>query len=156
MAATVSLTPRAAFPVAMARHEANGIVVVERDGLGLATLQARKGCLDGLRRRVRDAFGIELPMRPGRASSRGMAFAAIAPMTWLASSEGGSNAFAVELARLTADVAAVADQSDGLAVLRVAGPNVRELLARLVPVDVHERAFPVGAVACSIAGHMGV
>jgi methylglutamate dehydrogenase subunit D len=156
MAANLSLTPRAAFPAAMARHQANGIVVVERDGLGLATMQARKGRLDALRRRVRDEFGLELPMRPQRASSGGVAFAAVAPMTWLASSEGGGPAFAAHLAGLTADAAAVADQGDGFAVLRLSGRDVRELLARLVPIDVHERAFPVGSVASSVAGHVGV
>ena len=146
------------FPLdaSMVRHGTNGIVVVEREGLGLATMQARKGRLDALRRRVRDQFGVELPTRPGRASSGSVAFAATGPMTWLASTEGGGNAFAAQLAQLTADVAAVADQSDGFAVLRLSGPNVRELLARLAPIDVHERAFPMGSVASSVAGHIGV
>nr|WP_241741196.1 sarcosine oxidase subunit gamma family protein [Gemmobacter straminiformis] len=50
--------------------------------------------------------------------------------------------------------AAVTDQSDGWAVLTLSGPLARETLARLVPLDLRDTAFAVGAVARSGLNHM--
>ncbi|SLN27804.1 sarcosine oxidase subunit gamma [Roseisalinus antarcticus] len=52
------------------------------------------------------------------------------------------------------DQAAVTDQSDGWAVVSVTGPDAREVLMRLVPVDLHPGAFAVGATARTMVGHM--
>jgi sarcosine oxidase subunit gamma len=47
------------------------------------------------------------------------------------------------------------DQSDAYAVLRLEGPLLRETLAKLVPLDLHARAFKVGDVAATLAAQMG-
>jgi sarcosine oxidase subunit gamma len=57
---------------------------------------------------------------------------------------------------LRPSAAAIADQSDGQAVLRVSGQKVREALCKLVPIDLHPRAFGVGDVAVTVAAHIGV
>lgn len=51
-----------------------------------------------------------------------------------------------------AGLAAIVDQSDGWAVMRLAGPDADEALARLVPVDLAGLAR--GRVARSLLGHM--
>lgn len=50
---------------------------------------------------------------------------------------------------------ATVDQSDARAMLRLGGERARDLLARLVAVDVHPRAFGPGDVAVTQAGHLG-
>lgn len=156
MGADFVLVPRPAFEGLLWSAGATGVAIAECHGLGLGTVQARRGRASDVAQRVRSSFGIELPAAPRRASADAVAFAGIAPMTWLASREGAGNGFAAELRQSLGDAASVSDQSDGLAVLRLTGGSVRDLLARLVPIDVHERAFQVGDVASSVAGHIGV
>lgn len=55
-----------------------------------------------------------------------------------------------------ADAAALTDQSDGWAALRLAGPAAANVLARLVPLDLSAAAFPAGTAARSLLGHMPV
>lgn len=52
--------------------------------------------------------------------------------------------------------AALTDQGDGLACVALEGPAARDVLARLVPIDLREAAFPDGACARTLLGHMAV
>ena len=51
-------------------------------------------------------------------------------------------------------IAAVTEQGDGIAALEVRGSAVEAVLARLVPMDLRLRAFPVGATARTFVNHM--
>ena len=53
-----------------------------------------------------------------------------------------------------AGAAALTDQSDGWAVLRLDGPRAADVLARLVAVDLRPRAFGTDHVARTGLGHM--
>jgi len=53
-------------------------------------------------------------------------------------------------------VASVSDQSSGYALLRLTGPKLRDALAKMLPIDLHERAFATGDVASTLASHVGV
>lgn len=53
-----------------------------------------------------------------------------------------------------ADHAALSDQSDAWAVLRLDGPGASDVLARLTPLDLRAQVFGVGATARSDLGHM--
>jgi heterotetrameric sarcosine oxidase gamma subunit len=52
------------------------------------------------------------------------------------------------------DRAAITDQGDGIAALGISGQGVEAVLARLVPIDLRSRAFPVGRTARTLVGHM--
>ena len=52
--------------------------------------------------------------------------------------------------------AAVIDQSDGWAVVRLQGAGAEAVLARLVPLDLREGAFPEGSTARTLCQHMTV
>lgn len=149
----VARAPFADLPAASAARR--GVIVSDRDGLGLATVLARKGQSEALAQRVRERFRIELPQGSRRATAGDVALAGTGPGAWLASCERGGNAFAVSLRETIGDLAAVSDQSDGYAVLRLSGPGVRDTLCKLIPVDVHARAFEVGDVAVTAAAHIG-
>ena len=71
------------------------------------------------------------------------------PNSWLVLDED-----AVTLAAHTGGT--VTEQSDGLFLFSVAGPFAREILKRLVPIDLHEAAFAPEAVAITHAAHIGV
>jgi sarcosine oxidase subunit gamma len=53
-------------------------------------------------------------------------------------------------------VASLSDQSDGRCLVRMSGPRVRDMLAKLSSVDLHDHAFPVGAAATTSVDHTAV
>jgi methylglutamate dehydrogenase subunit D len=149
--------PRSAFdglPVTSSGRR--GLVVNDRDGLGIATVLERQGKAAALAARLRERFGIELPAGPHRVTVGGFGIAGTGPGAWLATDEGGSNAFARELAEGLDGIASVSDQSDGYAVLRLSGPRVRDVLAKLVPIDLHPQVFRPGDVASTQVSHISV
>ena len=152
-----NLSPRAPFAGLPFKPTAGGgVVVAERDGLGLAIVLARNGKQEALVQRLRGQLHIELPPGPHRTSANDLALMGIGPGAWLAAQERGGNAFAISFAERLRDLASISDQSDGYAVLRLAGLRVRDTLAKLVPVDVHPLACRVGDVATTtVAAHIG-
>lgn len=150
------LTPRVPFTgLPFSSASGRGVLAIDRDGLGIATIVARRGQLSALTNRVRERFGIELPRGPYRVAAGDVAFAGIAPESWLVTSEIDSHRFAASLTEGLGAVAAVADQSSGYAVLRLTGPKLREALAKMLPVDLHTRRFRTGDVIVTLASHVG-
>ena len=125
----------------------------------MAAASPRCMCITGRRaalaQRVREHFAIELPRGPRRHAAGAVAFAGIAPQAWLATSEAGEG-FAASLTETIGELAAVADQSSGYALLRLTGPKVRDALAKLVPIDLHERSFAPDDVAVTLAAQVGI
>jgi sarcosine oxidase subunit gamma len=60
------------------------------------------------------------------------------------------------LALELSDLAAVTDQSDARAILRLSGARARDVLAKGCLIDLHPRAFQVGDVALTSISHIGV
>ncbi|HEX4268679.1 MAG TPA: sarcosine oxidase subunit gamma family protein [Steroidobacteraceae bacterium] len=133
-----------------------GVIATERHGLGVARLAARRGQSARLTELFRASLGAELPSGPRRTSLGDVGVAGVGPETWLATRDGAGNAFAESLRRLLGDCAAVSDQSDAYVILRLTGPKVRDMLAKLVPIDVHPRGFQVNDVAQTVCGYVNV
>lgn len=151
-----TLVPRAAFAhLPIVSGEGAGVVMSDRDGLGLATVLVRKGQHDALAQRIREKFALDLPRGPRRSANGDVAFIGTAPEAWFATNERVGNEFVKALAGATDGVASISDQCDGYAVLRLSGPHVRDALCKLVPIDLHPNAFAVGAVAATVAAHIG-
>ncbi len=93
-----------------------------------------------------------LPVTPHCFAANGILFLWSGPASWLAiSDEAGLES------TITQDVknlAAVTDQSDGRAILRVTAPRAK--LQKLVPIDLHESVFAANATALTLAGHIPV
>jgi sarcosine oxidase subunit gamma len=53
-------------------------------------------------------------------------------------------------------MAAVVEQGDGIASVVIDGPGARDVLARLVPLDLRDGAFPVGGSARTLLNHIAV
>ncbi len=135
---------------------AGGLIATGRDGLGIACLTARNGQSAALERLFHERFGIALPRGPRRVRWHEVAAAGIAPESWWITCEDAANVLAESLRGAFAGHGSIVDLSDAYAMLRLAGPKVRESLARLVPLDLHERRFAPGDVAQTVAAHMSV
>lgn len=131
-----------------------GVVVELLDGLGIATLIVADGGGPALAAALRDRLGIAPPATPliRRSASRALAWAG--PDRWMLITDAHAD-LASACDGLGA-LAAVSDQSDGWAALRVSGPNVRRMLAKGVMLDLHPSAFQDGAVALTAVSHINV
>jgi heterotetrameric sarcosine oxidase gamma subunit len=91
------------------------------------------------------ALGLSFPA-PNQVSSKGDV-----RLVWT----GRDQAFLIGAAPQGLDgLAALTDQSDGWAALRLDGPGAGDVLARLYPLDLRAAAFPVGRVARAPLNHM--
>jgi heterotetrameric sarcosine oxidase gamma subunit len=154
------LAPRTAFADRLhgspAPHGGEpGIIVAERTGLQLASVIARVP-RPILSERVRAAFGLDLADGPSRTRTARLAALGIGPRSWLLVEDGGSPGFTTRLTAALGPAAAIADQSDGYAVLRVSGRAARAALAKGISVDLHARAFGTERVAVSTCSHIGI
>lgn len=131
------------------------LVVSDRHGLGLAVVLASRSQIPMLAGRMRGQLGLDLPTCPQRAIAGEIAFATTGPGAWLVTHEGGGKALVSALRPVIQGLAAITDQTGAYGVLRLSGLRVRDLLCRLVPLDLHPRAFEIGNVAATVSGHVG-
>ena len=150
------MIPRSSFAGLPLPQSTGGVAIRECDGLGIATILARKGRIAALRERLRDRFGITLPEGATHSTAGELTLAGTGPGAWLAIHESAGNSFTASLAETIGDLASVSDQSDGYAVLHLSGARISEILAKLVPIDVHPRVFKVGDGAVTLSGHVNV
>jgi sarcosine oxidase subunit gamma len=133
---------------------AAGVRVSACPGRQIATVIARVG-RETIDEKLRAAYGVGLPVGPTWSGTERLSLVGTGPRTWLAFREGGA-ALADELRRDLGDTVAVADQSDGYAVLRLSGPKVRALFEKGLSIDLHPTAFGRGRAAVTTCSHMGV
>ena len=129
-----------------------GVAIAERRGLALVQVMARHGQEQALAARLgRDpAPGLATPVEPGTALWLG-------PGTWMVVAENlEDGALYQGLRERLRDVAAVMDQSHGCAVLRLAGPCARAVLAKGCRLDLHPRVFTPGRCAQTVFAQIGV
>ncbi len=133
---------------------ASGVIVAARQGLGIASIISGDEGASALVEAVRARLGLELPMTPLAAMSPSHSLVWAGPGQWLlvAATRDG---FAEDLEALSR-LAAVSEQSDGRAALRLSGSMVRKALAKGCMIDLHPSAFPVGMAALTSIVYIGV
>jgi sarcosine oxidase subunit gamma len=137
-----------------ARTGAAGLTLQERDGLRIVSLAARRRQADALADAVRARWGIDLPVSPRFVEGAGVAFVWSGAEQWLAVAETGD--LEATLRAAVGSLASITAQGDGRVVLRLSGPRSRDVLAAVVPIDLHPRAFRPGDTAMTLAGHIAV
>jgi methylglutamate dehydrogenase subunit D len=133
-------------------RDAPGGLIAERRGLALVQVLARRGQEEAVAQRL------GLDPAPGRASETSAGTALwLAPGAWMVVAEGldDGELYRSLLDRLR-DLAAVADQSHGRAVLRLAGPRARDVLAKGCRLDLHSSAFRPDMCAQTVIAQIGV
>jgi methylglutamate dehydrogenase subunit D len=61
-----------------------------------------------------------------------------------------------ELKQRLGGIATLSDQSHGRIIIRISGPNARQVLAKGTPIDLHKDEFPIGKSAVTQMAHVGV
>ena len=157
---TSAWAPRSAWAgaVRLGRHgrlqgEA-GVRLSLREEIGLATLVVADGQETALRQILADRFGWSLPSVGATSIEGEQGLVWSAPGQWLAVAE--TRAGLHGLAEALRGVAAVTDQSDGRAVVRVSGRQARAMLVKGVALDLHPRAFRAGQAAATNIAHINV
>lgn len=151
-----ALSSRSAFADLASFAKVAGITVEERSGLGLASVAVRKGRRAELQDTLRNAFGLTMTEGPHVFRSDGTSFVGIGPDNWLAVGEDGGWRFALQLGRTLQGIASVCDQSSAYGLLRLSGPNIRRVLAKGVPVDLHPDRFAPGDASATMASHLPI
>lgn len=152
-----SLKPASALAGAL--DESRSSVSLELlEGYTAAHLAARKGADGDLTRAFEQTYGIALPGTGTMATGSSVTALWAGPSQWLifAPSQDGRDLEQELRGKIPGGLASIADQSDARTFVRVSGPSSRRLLAKLLPIDVHPRAFDAGAVAITHAAHIGV
>ncbi|MFP4274031.1 MAG: sarcosine oxidase subunit gamma [Paracoccaceae bacterium] len=123
-----------------------GATLLEEDPGHLTALLPAPGAEDSLSRALKAAHGVDWPA-PGR-----METAEGAAALWFGHAQALLIGPAPDPSLSTH--AALVDQSDAWAVVRLEGAGAENVLARLVPLDLRAAAFPPGSTARSLLGHM--
>lgn len=128
------------------------------EGSSVVWIAARKGQSGALAARVSELYDISLPTNPRVAlSSGGIEFLGAGPDQWLAIAPSkDSHDLASKLTGQLQGLASIADQTYARTLIHVHGEKARDTLAKGLPLDLHPRAFPEGAVATTHAAHIGV
>ncbi|MGX9354613.1 sarcosine oxidase subunit gamma [Roseobacteraceae bacterium S113] len=140
----------------MAKSACAGLLPITRGSVSLSEVEAGaltsvqpfKGKHAAVSAALDAGMGAKLPA-PGRSTGK-----AGARVVWF-----GRESFVVIGAAVPAPVAAdaaVSDQSDAWAVVRLEGAEVEAVLARLVPVDLRGKTFKRGHTCRTILGHVTV
>ncbi len=159
MAETAQWTPRSAWagiaqPGAFGAAGREGVTATLLEGHGLVSLIAAAGGAEALARRVEQSLGLALPATPRIVSGAGHDVIWSGPDQWLLRTS--SRAELPPLISELAHDAAISDQSDARAALRLSGPHLRDVLAKGVMIDLHPAAFAVGDAAATSVAHLGV
>jgi sarcosine oxidase subunit gamma len=133
-----------------------GLWLQERDGLQIVSLAAHAGQAARLAQAVQQRFRIELPATPRVAAADGVAFAWSGAAHWLAIAAADAAPLEPALRATAASLAAITAVGDGRVVLRLGGPAVRDVLAAVIPIDLHPGAFRPNDTALTLAGQIAV
>lgn len=113
------------------------------------------GQAQALAARVRAQFKLDLAA-PGRwTQADALACVWLGPDRWQMERAGRHDLLPV-LVTVAGEHGTAIDVSDARAVLRLSGPGSRDILSRLLPLDLHPRAFAPHHAASTVAAHIGV
>lgn len=135
-----------------------GVTIDIRDDLAVAGIAAFADKAGEVAARLNARFGIALPDRAHQVTGQGgVVLQWAGPGQWLVMAPSEMVAdLEADVADVLAGVAAVVDHTDSRAILRVSGPSARDVLAKLVVIDLHPRSFTTGDVAITHAAHVGI
>jgi heterotetrameric sarcosine oxidase gamma subunit len=92
-------------------------------------------------------LGLALPDGPRRVEAAGRSALGLAPDRWLIVGEGPGEALREAVAGAAGSLGLATDQTDARTVFRIAGEGLRPMMEKLVPIDLHPRAFAEDAAA---------
>lgn len=133
-----------------------GLVLQEYTQFSLASVVARRNQAGRAAAAALHACGMAPPTIPAITNSGELAFLWSGPGHWLALEPEGTDPVEARFGTVFGSHASVFDQSGSRVLLELAGPRVREVLAKGVSIDLHPRAFKTGDLAVTTASHLAV
>jgi sarcosine oxidase subunit gamma len=134
-----------------------GIRISELTGFSVFHIMARRNKAAETAAAARRHFQLDAPSRPQAVFGTSVTLVWSGPDQVLAVMAGPAAPDLIGSVRSAFDgIASVSEQSDGRCLVRLSGPSVRDLLAKLCSIDVHASAFPVGAAAVTSIDHSTV
>ena len=127
--------------------------VFQREGVGLAIIQARKGVSGGA---IGAALGVAMPAGPGRGGDARLSAIGVGPGTWFLVADDPMEDWLEQLQQTLAGLASVFDQSSGYLVLRLSGANARRLLQAASSIDLDPSRFGPGSAVSTMVGHINI
>jgi heterotetrameric sarcosine oxidase gamma subunit len=129
-------------------------------GVALAPLRSIAGIgafrdQSGLFEALRGEFWMPVPEAIGFVENGQMRLCRLGPSRYVMSGDRQAD-LPGRLGRVLDGLAAVTDQSDLWKTFVFTGVDVRDVLSRVVPVDLHAAKFAVGGLALTRAGHLDV
>ncbi len=134
-----------------------GVELAERRPLDIVHLATPAASARAVATAVKGALGLVLPTVPNTgATADGVTALWVGPERWLIvapdrTAESLLDRLEPALARTTA---ALTDQGHGRVCIRIAGPRARDVLAKACGLDLHPRAFAIGACAQTEVAHV--
>lgn len=142
-----------AFPVSSIERT-GGVRITARENIAIIGMTARESEIASLVSAFKEAYGLDLPMKPARIEKDGLGVVWVGRYQWLVMS-GATNLEEILRARF-AGYAAIVDHTDARAVVSISGPRARDLLAKGLSIDLHPRVFAPGSAAATAILHIGV
>ena len=133
-----------------------GVIAIERPGLGVATIMVRRGKSSEIAPAIKQHWDIDLVDGPVKSGIGRTSFIGTGNGRWLAVLETPPANFIAELQTRLKDVASVIDQSHAFGVLRLSGPGLLSTLEKGVQIDLAPDIFKVGCAAVTNIAHLGV
>lgn len=126
-----------------------GVTLIEVPSLVLYQVAAWPDAVAAVAARAADMAGADAAPGPARACvGRNGALLRIEPLKWWL--------YGVKAQEIDPEAGATLDLSHSRTHLRVAGPQARPCLNRLIPLDLREGSFPAGSVGATAMHHVGV
>ncbi|MEP9386880.1 sarcosine oxidase subunit gamma family protein [Mesorhizobium sp. KR9-304] len=139
-----------------AKGSAAGLAMAELTDFELVQVMARRGMWSAADQACRDAYRRPAPAKPQAVEANGALLIWSGPDQFLVLSARGAGS-ALEKARLAfAGMASLSEQSDGRSLIRVSGPQARDMLAKVCSLDLHPAVFPAGTAAATSIDHTSV
>ncbi len=154
-------TLRATLPLS-AKRIASAEFAASPQALTLVSLQSHHGKAAALAGAVRQQCGVDLP-GPGRWVGGRWVGGQAVTVSWggheqwfISTQTDEPYPFTQRMSEALGHCAAITDQSDAWARIKLRGPACYTVLERLCPLDLHPSVFPPGHVARTVMAHLGV
>jgi methylglutamate dehydrogenase subunit D len=160
--ADFSWTPRSPLEHALvvgpygARQESPGVSLTEIRDFGLIQVMARRSRSGDLANAARAHIGAAPPYGPKAVKAENATLIWSGPDQFLVLSPRDGNPSVEALRQAFSGLASLSDQSHGRALIRIAGPDARAMLAKLSSLDLHPAAFLPGDAAATSIDHTSV
>ena len=135
----------------------SGVAYTGLSDFALVQVMARRGKASALAKAAKAHFGVAAPLKPKAVTAGGSLLIWSGPDQFLAlSPRDGLASPLASLAGPLAGAASLSDQSDARALIRIAGPRARDVLAKFCSLDLDASVFPVGTAAATSVDHTAV